>query len=179
MKKIVLTLLLASASVFSCLAQNTIQDIGVSAEIGLPTGTASDLYTVAKGANIIFETPTQIRNLQLTASVGYTYLNTKKELVVTKRYTTGTPNANFLPVEVGAKYYRNNFFIQGELGASGALTAAYPGPRVGVLYTPAIGYTMQGFDLDKMDVSLGYQGRSGGDGNTNHVFLRLFYRFHL
>jgi len=170
MKKLLLSLLILSASAFSCFAQH-IKSFSMGGEFGLPTGQAKTIYDYSAGFSMKFELSTGVPPLRFIASLGYNDFVAKQH--------TGAIDANYLPIETGAKLYIHRLYIEGDVGGSVNLNSKYTGQRIGLIYAPGIGYTIPALDFDEMDFGVRYEGRVESGGTVSQVVLRVAYKFNL
>jgi len=169
MKKLLLSLLIITASAFTCFAQH-IQSFSMGGELGLPQGKAKDLYDYTAGFTLKFELPTGVKPLKFIAQIGYTDFGVKRSV-------KNGFDVDYLPIEVGAKLYIHQFYLEGDVGESTNLNSGYAGPRVALIYAPGIGYTIPALDFDEMDFGLRYEGRVEPGGTMGQVVLRVAYKF--
>ena len=171
MKKTLLTLFILTATAFSCFAQH-IDSFGLAGEAGLPTGQATSIYDYTIGFAVKLESPAKIKHLKFVASLGYTdyVLKSGLEKVI---------EADYLPMEVGAKYYVHSFYFEGNVGEELDLNGSIPTQRSGLVYLPTIGYTVQGLDFDEVDFGISYQGSFLSDGPLSRISLSIVYRLNL
>lgn len=171
MKKLLLSLFIITASAFTCFAQH-IESFSMGGEFGLPQGEARDLYDYTAGFSLKFELPTGIKPLKFIAQLGYTDYAVK--LSVKKGV-----DADYLPIEIGAKLYIHKFYIEGDAGESTNINSSYAGRRIALIYAPGIGYTIPALDFDEMDFGVRYEGRVEPGGTMGQVVLRVAYKFNL
>lgn len=170
MKKLLLSLLILSASAFSCFAQH-IKSFSMGGEFGLPTGQAKNIHDYTGGFSMKFELSTGLPSLRFVAGLGYTDFVAKKRI--------GAVDADYLPIETGAKLYIYHLYFEGEVGGSINLNSEYTGQRIGFIYAPGIGYTIPVLDFDEMDFGIRYEGRVESGGTVSQVVLRVAYKFNL
>jgi hypothetical protein len=175
MKKLLLTLALASGIAFSSFAQTTTATsssplsgggkFSIGAEGGLPVGEVSNGYSAVIGGSVKYELPTSGRSY-FTLSAGYNAFLLKSEFKgIGISSTTG-----FIPVKAGAKYYsEGNFFIEGQLGI---VFSTESGGGHAFVWSPGIGYSFNG----GFEAGVRYEGWTNGS-TIGQVNLRLAYRF--
>lgn len=171
MKKILLTFFILTATAFTCFAQH-IESFVMSGEIGLPQGPEKSRYDYTTGFSVKFELPSKVKALKFIISGGY-------NVFVANTNIRGTTEADFLPVDLGVKYYIHRFYVEGEVGGSLNLNSNYSSSKLALLYAPTIGYTIQGLDFDEIDLGVGYQARQQTGGTLGQAFLHIAYKFNL
>jgi hypothetical protein len=171
MKKLLLTLFLVSASVFTCLAQND-QSMDMGGLGGLPIGAATHNYTFTLGFFLTYEVPAKVKGLEYVFSA--TYLHYEPNFFI-----SGATEADFFPIDAGLKYYVHRFYISGAVGSSPNLDGGYKGSLIGLDTKASIGYTVQVFDLDDVDFGLAYESRYSSANTISQVFFHVAYRFDL
>jgi hypothetical protein len=170
MKKLVLLLFIISATATACFSQN-IQSFSMGGAFGFPTGQAKNVYDYSIGFAMKVELSTGVKPLRLVANLGYSDFVAKQG--------SQAVDANYLPIEVGAKLYLHQFYIEGDAGASVNLNSNYSGGRVGLIYAPGIGYAVPALDFDEVDFSIRYEGRTDNGGTVSQVVLKVAYKFNL
>jgi hypothetical protein len=170
MKKLLITITLVGAAIFSTFAQSMSSGssyannsrFSVAFELGLPISTAADVYNVGVGFSLRYETPIAAGTL-FTISGGYTSLSAKPEF--------GGGSDAFAPFKAGIKYYVNQgFYLEGQLGVT-----FYVGGGGSVnyfAYSPGIGYTIN----NNVDIGVRYEGWVD-QGTISQIGLHLGYNF--
>ncbi len=173
MRKINLFLLFISFAILSKAQQkksieNSKFSFAAGINLGLPLGDFNLSHTFGLGA----ELQSEYRINGVTAiygSVGYTNFFGKK-------YEFEEPenlNSGLIPIIAGTKIYATQRFFIGAKAGIGIVTGF--GSGAGFDYQP-----QAGFDLQKLQFNLGYNGVTGitGDGgNISNLFLSVLYKF--
>ncbi|MDN3549809.1 hypothetical protein [Mucilaginibacter aquaedulcis] len=177
MKKILLTLIIVTATMFTTLAQTKIGNgkFSVGLEAGLPVGDASNYADYVIGGSLKYELPVA-NNLFITGTAGYSSIHAKGINIsfsspnYSYEFHSDGGSAGLIPVKVGAKYYFDKrFFGEGQLGA--AFTTSGNGSTLFV-YSPGVGYTFDG----GFEAGFRYEAWSN-NGTIGQLALRLAYRF--
>jgi hypothetical protein len=141
---------------------------GGGLRVGLPLGDFGDSYSLGIGAELQAEymfTPT----VSGTFTTGYTNFIGKSESF--GGFTFKNPSLGLIPILVGARVYpAPDFFIGGKLGL-GIFTGS-SSSSTGFSYEPQVGY-----NAEKFQFSLGYNGWSKNGGSLNHLGLTGIYKF--
>jgi hypothetical protein len=175
MKKLILSLLIITGAAVSCYAQQEkdMREFSVGINAGLPFGDAADKYNFMTGVTAKYEFPTQTNVLKVVALTGldiFSIKDPKKQ----------ADKDSFIPVEFGGKFLIHNFYLEGDAGLSistNSPSSNYTGQALGFVYSPTVGYTLHTLDLQAVDFSLRYEGRTSSPGTINMVSLRVAYRF--
>ncbi|UOE48842.1 hypothetical protein MTO98_31060 [Mucilaginibacter sp. SMC90] len=178
--KLFLTLVLISQITLNkALAQNTKTNSGirlsVGPESGIPVGNMHDRYNWNLGGSVQVDVPISGNPIYLTGLAGFNNFFSKNEL-------TNVPDLQIIPVKAGLKYFPlNNFYIQGQAGASFLLDKAKNGydNSTAFSYAPQVGYQFP-VGSSYIDASVKWEGntkfKTGGTSN-NFIGLRLAYGF--
>jgi len=140
-------------------------------EFGLPIGQTKDTYDYTAGFSMKIELSTGVPPLRLIGNLAYNDYVAKLHI--------GAVDANYLPVEVGLKVYIQRLYLEGLVGGSVNLNSNFPGQRIGLIYSPGIGYAIPSLDYDELDFGVRYDSRVQTGGNLNQVVLRVAYKFNL
>jgi hypothetical protein len=168
MKKILLLIFILAGTAFTCFAQK-LQSFSIGVDAGLPTGRATNIYDDAGGLSLKFESPTHISTLNISATADFSSLFLKKPVKKVQK-------VNYAAIEGGAKLYLHKFYLEGSLGVSANVNADVS-QRIGLLYAPAVGYSIHSLDLDEIDLGIRYDGRVESGGSINMIALTVAYRF--
>jgi hypothetical protein len=173
MKKILLAaLILCNVAAF---AQRTTKG-SIGFEAGLPVGQADEVYSSVLGGTFKAEFPSSgSKALNYTLTVGYQSFMVKSEYSIIK-------NATYIPIKGGLKYFTsNNFYLEGELGASINTNRyyGYTGSKTAFLYAPGIGVNFPLAGGNAFDLGLRYESRLEDGGALSQFALRLAYKFNL
>ena len=148
MKKIFAFLLFITVSI-SFNAQSQQVRIGLSPEVNLPTGNASNISGVGFGGALRAEIAIGDR-YAITANGAYNLFLTKSKL--------GTKLANIeaIPVKLGFKHYPSpDFYIEGQAGAAFHMGAS---SRTSFVWSPGFGtYFKTGNSNNKLEFGLRYE----------------------
>jgi len=172
MKKIVLAaLILCNVAAF---AQRTPKG-SIGFEAGLPVGQADQVYSSVLGGTFKAEFPSSgSKALNYTLTVGY------QSFMVKNEYSRFINNATYVPVKGGLKYFTsNNFYLEGEVGASINTNGNYSGSKTAFLYAPGIGVNLPIAGGNAFDLGLRYESRVESGGSVSQFALRLAYKFNL
>ena len=172
MKKILLAALLL-CNVVAFAQRSPKGSIGF--EAGLPVGQADQVYSSVLGGTFKAEFPSSgSKALNYTLTVGYQSFMVKSEY---KRFIN---NATYVPIKGGLKYYTsNNFYLEGEIGASINTNSGYTASRTAFMYAPGIGVNLPLTSGNAFDLGLRYESRVEDGGSLSQFALRLAYKFNL
>ena len=175
MKKIILSFILISAATISCFAQTgTTPKLSIGADIGLPTGSVSEVYNSVIGASAKLELPTINSNLKFMLVGGYS------DFLIKSEYTSIFTSASYAQVEAGARYYFiPMIYLEGDFGVSFNLNKNYTEQKVGLAYDPTIGVNLPVSAKNAIDIGVRYDGRVESGGTISQVALRVAYKFNL
>ncbi len=171
MKKLLLILAVFTTSIISVNAQSKTSDgvvFGGGVNLGLPTGNFGTYWSLGIGVKLQAEKmfTDQISGV---GSIGYADF-------FGKSYGDGTGNApsvGLIPILVGARFYPSeNFFVGIQLGYGVFTNTGSSSGNSGLDYFPQVGY-----NADKFQVALGYNGVSVTGGSLNHLDLSFIYKF--
>jgi hypothetical protein len=174
MKLFLLTLLIMCGVAFTATAQNqNASKLSVGLDLGVPTGQANQIFDFVAGGSLKFETPVS-NAFNFTLTAGYSSFAVKSE------YSGEIENGQYIPLEVGGKYYFNKmFYFEGDVGVSINVNSNYDGTRPAFIYAPALGVTLPTQNGNAFDLGLRYEGRAESGGTVSQVALRVAYRFNL
>ena len=166
MRKIFLLFLLTSIIV-SAKAQNDKSSASAEGfhfaagiDLALPVGDLSDVESFGLGAEIQPEYNIS-DEASFVGSTGYTHFIGKDDF----------DGVGFIPVLVGARYYPTpSFFLGGKLGL-GIFTGS-GNSETSFAYQPQIGY-----NANKVQLALSYNGWNKDDVNFSSLSLSLLYKF--
>ncbi|MGM9478636.1 hypothetical protein ACS5PU_19590 [Pedobacter sp. GSP4] len=155
-------------------------NIGVGAEIGLPSGNFAGISGIGVGASIKADLPVS-ENLALTLNAGYMNFFGKRNQVFNVQDLT------YAPVKAGLKYIlSDSFYAEGQLGAALPLNN---GQKVLFVWSPGIGNQFKLAGENRLDLGIRYEGWTGknesnliglNSSNTKgFVGLRFAYVFGL
>ena len=146
---------------------------GVGINAGVPFGDGSDKYNFVTGVTAKFEFPAGSNLFKIVATTGLDIFSIKDPLKQADK-------DSFIPVEFGGKFFFHKFYLEGDAGLSistNSPSSNYTGQALGVVFAPTIGYTLRTLDMQAVDFSLRYEGRTSSPGTINYVALRVGYRF--
>jgi hypothetical protein len=99
------------------------QKLAIGVDTGLPVGQAGTFYSVIFGAAVKLELPLGDSPFNFVVATGFDNFSVKGT------YYSRINSANYIPLEVGAKYFFNKiFYMEGDLGASFVASSNYAGP---------------------------------------------------
>ena len=175
MKKLLLTLLITATAYVGCMAQ--IIDapyLSLGLDAGLPTGTASQVYSSVIGASAQLELRTNNSHLKFMLTAGYS------DFLIKSEYSDIFTSASYLQIEPGARYYFvPMIYIEGDFGLSVNLNQNYTEQKVGLAYDPTIGFNLPIDRNNAIDIGLRYDGRVESGGTISQVALRVAYKINL
>lgn len=158
-------------------AQNNV-NIGVGAEIGLPSGNFSNLSGIGLGASIKADFPIA-ENFALSLNAGYmNFFGRKNQLF-------NVQDLSYIPVKVGFKYQLSeSFYAEGQLGAALPLNKD---KKTLFAWSPGIGNQFKLSGGNKLDLGIRYEAWTGksstvglNKSSTNgFVGIRFAYIFGL
>lgn len=166
MKKVFLFVSIAMISVFSAKAQDNASGFhfGGGVRLAMPIGDYSDFYTFGVGAELQGEYMFT-EKVSATATAGYVHF-LAKEFAGVKGDGTG-----LIPVLAGVRVYPStNIFIGARAGV-GILTGGGSSTS-GFSYEPQVGY-----NGEKFQVALGYNGVSVESTTFSHIALSAIFKF--
>jgi hypothetical protein len=160
-------------------AQNT-ANIGIGAEIGLPSGNFSGISGIGLGASVKADLPITT-DFALTVNAGFMNFFGKRNQIFKVQDLT------YIPVKAGLKYQLGeSFYAEGQLGAALPLNN---GQKTLFVWSPGIGNQFKLSGENKLDLGIRYEAWTGknntnimGLNNTNtkgFVGLRVAYVFGL
>lgn len=173
MKKVLFSIIIIAGTALTCFAQQPkdMRAFSVGLSLGLPVGSATDIYNYTSAVTAKYEFPTNSNTLKITATSGLDIFSVKNPIVSGKKDT-------FLPLEGGLKIYLSRFYVEGDAGASINTNTNYAGHSVGLMYAPTVGFSIPSLDMQEVDFSLRYEGRVTSGGNSiNQVAFRVAYKF--
>lgn len=150
--KIKLTLIMALGLIPALLmAQNT-ANIGIGAEIGLPSGNFAGVSAVGLGASLKADLPVA-NNLSLSLSGGYMNFFGRRNQILQVQ------DLSYAPAKAGLKYWLSEgFYAEGQLGAALPLSS---GLKTLLAWSPGIGTQFKLSGENKLDLGIRYEGWSG------------------
>ncbi|MBT2564479.1 hypothetical protein J7E50_06555 [Pedobacter sp. ISL-68] len=132
-------------------AQNT-PNIGIGAEIGLPSGNFSNLSGIGLGASVKADLPVA-ENFALTLNVGFmNFFGRRNQLFNVQDLTYG-------PAKAGLKYQLGeSFYAEGQLGAALPLNK---NQKTLFAWSPGIGNQFKLSGGNKLDLGIRYEAWTG------------------
>jgi len=154
----------------------------VGVDAGLPTGNLSDTYSWNLGGSLQADIPVASQ-LFVTVNAGYNNFFGKD--VTVAGVTASVQNIQLLPVKAGLKFFPvNNFYIQGEAGASFLLNKADVAANNSAVFTyaPQVGYQFALAGSSYLDAGVRFENTSKLNSNLDDyklhfISLRLAYGF--
>jgi len=178
MKKLVLVLTVLSAAFVSS-AQTGKNEIGVGADLGLPTGDFKKAYKLGFGG--------YVKGLygigsagQITLTTGYTTYSAKSEVL--DAMEVDKMKVGIIPILAGYRHNFDGFYAEPAIGY-GILRNKFKSEQFDIDLSESTGaFTWSlgaGYVVNKFDIGLRYQS-SSKDGSTFGLFgLRIGYNFSL
>ena len=158
--------------------QNIRLSVGVDA--GIPLGNFNNTNNFSLGGSVQADIPV-VKQLAVTVNAGYNNLFGSSISGTSLNYT----DIRLIPVKAGLKYFPvQNFYVQGEAGASFLVNTSDLGATNSTLFTyaPQIGYLFQVGAKNYIDAGVRFEGNTplvtNGD-NLNFIGLRVAYAFGL
>ena len=175
MKKALLIVFILTGTAFSGFAQQLrdMHSFAVGLNYGVPFGDGSNQYSYMTGVTGKFEFPTKQNQLRVVVISGL-------DIYAVKDPGKKGDKDAFIPVEFGARIGVNKFYFEGDAGLSistNSPSSNYTGQALGIMYSPTIGYCLPVLDMQQLDFSIRYEGRTSSPGTLNVVALRVAYRF--
>ena len=150
--KIKLTLIAVVLSIPSLLKAQNVANIGIGAEIGLPSGNFAGVSGIGVGASIKSDLPIAAE-LALTLNAGYMNFFGKRNQLFNVQDMT------YIPAKAGLKYWLSEgFYAEGQLGAALPLK---DGQKTLFTWSPGIGNQFKISDKNKLDLGIRYEGWTG------------------
>jgi len=148
--KIILTAFLFSSPVL-LKAQNN-PNIGIAAEIGLPSSNFSNLSGIGLGTSVKADLPVA-ENFAITLNAGFmNFFGRRNQLF-------NVQNLIYIPTKAGLKYQLSeSFYAEGQLGAALPLNK---GQKVLFVWSPGIGNQFKLSGGNKLDLGIRYEGWTG------------------
>jgi hypothetical protein len=177
MKKLLLSFLLIAGLGFAANAQKegAVNKISIGAEFVYPIGVFADSYKIGYGGSAMGEYNI-LKNLNLTASVGYTSLTYIKELKdAYSNIGLPTSNAVYYPAKLGVKYYYKKLYGAAEIG--GAMSNIKERATV-LAYSGGVGASFSVSPKSSVDFGVRYE-EWNLNGRFPFVGLRAAYAFGL
>ncbi|GAA4807946.1 hypothetical protein GCM10023231_41510 [Olivibacter ginsenosidimutans] len=153
--------------------------LSVGPEVGLPIGNFGDFYDWNLGGSIQGELPILNNDLYVTLNAGFNNFFAKDIKGVSGE------DLQLIPVKAGLKYFVvNNFYVQGEAGASFVTNKDDVGATksAAFIYAPQIGYLFPLGGKNYLDAGVRFEGNSkfvDGGSSNNFFGLRIAYSFGL
>jgi len=150
---------------------------GIGIEGGIPTGSASDAYSVLAGINLNVRAPLPVTGLEIIGSAGYQQWSVKKS-AKEELASIGLVANNYgiLPIKVGARYGIGSspFYIKFDLGPAITVKEVLEGAKSGtsMSYSPGLGTKLGPFDVE-----LKYDIFSKSGESASFFGLKLAYYF--
>lgn len=136
-------------------AQNA-PNLGIGAEIGLPSGNFTSLTGIGLGASLKFDLPVS-ENLGITLNGGYMNFFGKRNQIMNIKDLT------YLPVKAGLKYQLSEtFYAEGQVGTALALN---DGQKTLFVWSPGIGNVFRLPGKNKLDLGIRYEVWTGKNDN--------------
>ncbi|WP_406825896.1 hypothetical protein [Pedobacter sp. KACC 23697] len=174
--KIIFTVFLFSSPAL-LKAQNR-PDVGIAAEIGLPSGNFSNLSAIGLGASVKADLPVA-ENFAITLNAGFmNFFGRRNQLLNVQDLT-------YIPAKAGLKYQLSeSFYAEGQLGTALPL---HKYQKTLFVWSPGIGNQFKLSGENKLDLGIRYEGWTGknnvvGLNKTNtkgFVGIRFAYIFGL
>lgn len=143
-------------------AQDSGLKLGVN--LGIPTGDASDISSIALGVDLGYMVPVT-EKFKAGGTIGYAFFSGKDF------HGVDFPDFSFLPIAVSGQYsIIQNLFVGVDLGY--AVGLAPDGNDGGFYYQPKFGY-----QIDLFEVYLGYKGVSVDGGTISSLNIGFNYKF--
>jgi len=164
---------------FNCAAQKKyVPQLSIGADLGLPTGDASQIYGSVLGASVKLELPVPASQFSFVLTSGMS------NFLVKFNYAGALSNASYIPLEAGGKYYFSKIgYFEADLGLSSNINSNYTAAKNAFMYSPVIGLSAPVNKPNKhkrtIDLGLRYEGRVESGGTVSQVALRIAYRFPL
>jgi hypothetical protein len=174
MRKLMMAFILVALSFAGAHAQTGNNQVGIGAEVGIPTGDFGDAFNPGFGASV--------KGLygvgsagQVTLTLGYTIFKEKEESGVNLK-------ASILPIMAGYRHNFSGLYLEPQIGyGSYGLHAKYMGESEsesegGFTWAAGLGYAMNG-----LDISARYQSGKLEDADSpfSLVGIRIGYNFSL
>lgn len=152
--KLILVLIVLAVSL-NTRAQNS-TNIGIGAEIGLPSGNFTSLTGIGLGASLKFDIPVS-PNLAVTLNGGYmNFFGKHNQLLSIKDLT-------YAPLKAGLKYQLSEtFYAEGQIGAALALNN---GQKTLFVWSPGVGNLFRLSGKNKLDLGIRYEAWTGKNDN--------------
>jgi hypothetical protein len=169
MKKVLLVIALVAGSFISSNAQAPEGfQFGGGLRLSLPIGDFSKLSTLGIGGELQGEYGFS-ENLSGVVTTGYSsFLGKTLNVLGTSVKVDAT---GYIPILAGVRYYpSNNFFVGAQIGY-GLFTGSGSSDG-GFNYQPQVGY-----NAEKFQVALNYNGVSKNGGTLSHIGLAGIYKF--
>lgn len=174
MRKVFLAFSLTAASFIGAQAQTGNNQIGIGAEVGIPTGDFGDAFKPGFGASVkgLYGVGTAG---QVTLTAGYTIFNEKEESGVNMK-------TSILPIMAGYRHNLNGFYLEPQIGyGSYGVQVEFMGEKESEregAFTWAAGV---GYALNGLDISARYQSGKLEDADSpfSLVGIRIGYNFSL
>ncbi|PWS31327.1 hypothetical protein [Pedobacter paludis] len=152
--KLVLVLFALSVTL-NTRAQNS-TNLGVGAEIGLPSGNFTSLTGIGLGASLKFDVPVS-SNLAITLNGGFMNFFGKHNQIMNIKDLT------YIPVKAGLKYQLSEgFYAEGQVGASLPLNNDQ---KTLFVWSPGIGNLFRLSGKNKLDLGIRYEAWTGKNDN--------------
>lgn len=145
--------------------------ISIGPDIGFPSGSYGNLFSIGIGASAKIEAPITTR-LYAAVSAGYSQLIAKKRIDGVRQ---GRDNRSYIPLKGGAKYYfGKSVYVEGQLGVSiGA--GKYTGTSFA--WSPGLGLILPLSDKHAVDLSIRSEKWERKGGDISQGGLRVAYQF--
>lgn len=174
MKKSILALLVLALFAVKASAQKSKFNIGL--EGAIPVGNASNAYSWGFGVSGKLEVPIA-QSTYFTANAGFTSMQLTSDIKAVFKYLgQDISSRNFIPVEVGARYYFvPHFYGEGQVGAA---FCTAKGAGTAFAYTPGVGFAFPLAGGDAIDLGVRYEAWDK-DGTLGFMGVRVAYKFGL
>ncbi|MDQ0640628.1 hypothetical protein QF042_004193 [Pedobacter sp. W3I1] len=150
-KNAILFIALLFSSPILLKAQNS-ANIGIAAELGLPSGNFSGMSGIGLGASVKADLPVA-ENFALTLNVGFmNFFGRRNQLFNVQDLT-------YIPAKAGLKYQLGeSFYAEGQLGAALSLNN---GQKTLFVWSPGIGNQFKLSGENKLDLGIRYEAWTG------------------
>lgn len=184
MNKTLLVLALLFSIYFTANAQDSealLPRFSIGGGFGGAVGSNTSTYPVGIQLNARFEYPLPDSQLAIVVATGFSFFTAASGYTYnTSTYGSSSTGdiASFVPVQIGARYYINKLFVEGDAGASFNLgsTSGSNVNKTAALITPSVGYGFRFGSTQKigLDLSAGYEARLGTPAGGDSFSMAFF-----